>query len=287
MEKSLVEQLSQRLGVSISKIRPISGGDISKAYVIDTQNHRFFCKLHYGTSGKEMFLAEKFGLEAIAATKTIHTPEIHLCKSFNGTAVLVLDFIDSKRVTDSDWRKLGSGLAALHKTSSATFGWKTNNYIGSLPQENTIHIDWATFYIKERLMPQFEMAKTQALLSTGEVPSKEEMIRCCNGFFDSITPSLLHGDLWSGNFLIASDGIPYLIDPAVYFGHNEVDLSMSRLFGGFDSSFYNAYNEHFPTQELEQERKDIYQLYYLLVHLNMFGKRYYPEVKQILTRYFK
>ena len=142
------------------------------------------------------------------------------------------------------------------------------------------------FYIDERLLPQFDLAQSKGLLRSNEIPDKEIMKGNLNDLIKVVKPSLLHGDLWGGNFLIGKDGTPYLIDPAVYYGHHEVDIAMSKLFGGFGSAFYSAYYEVFPESSRINDRIEIYQLYYLLVHLNIFGSSYYGSVKQILNKYF-
>lgn len=233
-----------------------------------------------------MYDVEKQGLEAIAETKTIGIPKVLGCASLNNTAFLVLDFIEGKSPNDNDFETLGNALGLLHQHSSDSFGWATDNFIGSLPQSNKRHSDWVSFYTKERLWHQLTLAKENKLLSKSEIPDLQNILKVCHPFFEDVNPALLHGDLWSGNYIIDSNGFPYLIDPAPYFGHREVDIAMTRLFGGFASSFYLAYNQHFETNKFEKEKSDIYQLYYLLVHLNLFGRSYYDSVKTIIRRYF-
>ena len=174
----------------------------------------------------------------------------------------------------------------MHQHSSEFFGWDTNNYIGSLPQRNTKDQSWVMFYIEQRLSPQFDMARTQGLLSEGEIPSVDKMKKVLGEILSDVKPSLLHGDLWGGNYLISAKGIPYLIDPAVYYGHSEVDIAMSQLFGGFSSAFYDSYERVMPLDKLSEDRIKIYQLYYLLVHLNLFGRSYFSSVNAILKSYF-
>lgn len=234
-----------------------------------------------------MFLAEKEGLEAIANTKTIATPNILLCEKLKVGGLLVMEYIEPKNPTPKDMQLLGHHLAFLYNFNiSESFGWKANNFIGNLQQSNKKHINWAEFYVQERLLPQLKMAQDSKLLLSNEIPSETQLLKTCENLFPEVKPSLLHGDLWGGNYLISQDGVPYLIDPAVYYGHHEVDISMSRLFGGFGNSFYNAYWEHYPSQPQVKERAEIYQLYYLLVHMNLFGKSYYSSVSAILKKYF-
>lgn len=287
MNKDLKAHIEYLLCVKINTIDSILGGDISHAHLLETETERFFCKVNEDAFAYEMFLAEKAGLEEISKTKTIDTPKVLLCEKLEKIAFLVIEYIEPKRATPKDMYLFGHQLAAMHKNLSVEqFGWETDNFIGSLPQYNDKYSDWVNFYIQERLLPQLKMASDTDKLSSTEIPSETQLLKTCEALFPKIKPSLLHGDLWSGNYLISENGTPYLIDPAVYYGHHEVDIAMTRLFGGFDSSFYDAYTEHFPKAGGENERNDIYQLYYLLAHLNLFGSSYKPSVSKILKVYF-
>ena len=287
MNQQLLEHISYLLCVKIEGVKPLSGGDISKVYLLETDTERFVCKVHAGESAQHLFQSEKKGLEAIAKTKTIATPKVYHFEALENGAFLLMDYIESKSPNTSDMERLGHHLAALHiNGTSNTFGWQTDNFIGSLHQSNKVHDQWSTFYVQERLLPQIKLACNQKLLTFEEVPSEEKLLEHCESFLAVVKPSLLHGDLWSGNFLISTGGTPFLIDPSVYFGHPEVDVAMTRLFGGFSNSFYAAYREHIPGPKNEKMLTDLYQLYYLLVHLNLFGGSYYSQVKSILKRYF-
>lgn len=268
-------------------VKQIFGGDTSEVYLLHTETERFVCKLHDGPSAFDMFQAEKEGLAAIRQTKTIATPIPFCCEELEQGAFLIMEYIEPKLPDAKAMELLGHHLAAMHNTATSTaWGWDAPNFIGPLPQSNTKCSSWATFYATERLLPQLRLAHRHHLLSSQEVPSEAKIIERCAALCSEVTPTLLHGDLWSGNFLIGKNGTPYLIDPAVYYGHAEVDLSMTRLFGGFSSGFYNAYREHIPVPEQEQELCDLYQLYYLLVHLNLFGASYRQQVLSMLKRYF-
>ncbi len=281
------KHIAQALGSPISKVNTVTGGDISKAYCVQTSTQRFFLKVNESAIALEMFLAEKKGLENINFAKTIKAPEVFHCGQHESNSYLLLEFIESKNPTSKEFEALGHQLADLHTFSVGdSFGWTQDNYIGSLPQSNKNHPDWVLFYVHERLLPQLKMAKEKGLLNSSEIPSESNFVKGCRQFFPNVKPALLHGDLWSGNYLISTQSVPYLIDPALYFGHHEVDLAMSQLFGGFSTSFYAAYAEQIPSETLQNERRDIYQLYYLLVHLNLFGRTYYPSVKQLLKTYF-
>ncbi|HDZ14245.1 hypothetical protein LCGC14_1093630 [marine sediment metagenome] len=287
MKKSIKEHIEYLLCVSINTVRSISGGDISQAFLLETESERFFCKVNPDVDSHTMFLAEKEGLEDIRKTKTIAVPKVLFCEPLENGGLLLMEYVEPKKASKADMENFGNRLAAFHQHAVGTeFGAETDNFIGNLPQSNKKHCDWSEFYVEERILPQLKLARDNSRLQDSEIPTDQTLLRVCKNLFPKTRPSLLHGDLWSGNYLISHDGTPYLIDPAVYYGHHEVDIAMTRLFGGFGLAFYNAYNEHFPKITGEAERNDIYQLYYLLVHLNLFGNSYYQNVKQILDRYF-
>ncbi|APY11741.1 fructosamine kinase [Seonamhaeicola sp. S2-3] len=277
--------IEDQISEKIQTIKPVSGGDISEAYVITTKSQNYFIKIN--TSDKlSMFKEEVNGLKAIANTKTIATPKIYQYGTFNNKSFVLMAWIDTKTPTSKDLKTLGTQLANLHKSTATHFGFKNDNFIGSLPQSNKKHQNWTNFYVEERLQPQLKLAKSKQLLNPAEIPSTNQLKNILKPLFTDVKPSLLHGDLWSGNYIIASNGTPYLIDPAVYYGHNEVDIAMTKLFGGFSNDFYNAYFKIFPANSNTNQRIEIYQLYYLLVHLNLFGSSYYGSVKSILKKHF-
>ena len=287
MDGNLKNHIEYLLCVKITAIRPISGGDISQAFLLETETEQFFCKINRNEQAFQMFQNEKAGLEAISKTKTIATPKVFLCDKLEDGAFFLMEYIEAKKNGSNNMKALGHQLAALHLHSRRNeFGWKTDNFIGSLPQSNKKHSNWVKFYVEERLLPQLKMAYDSGGLNAAEIPVERLIFERCKNLLPKVKPSLLHGDLWSGNYLISENGTPFLIDPAVYYGHHEVDIAMTKLFGGFDTSFYNAYSEIFPKIGQEKERHEIYQLYYLLVHLNLFGGSYKSSVMEIIKKYF-
>lgn len=286
MTNDLKSYLSNILNESITSISSVSGGDISQAYRINTITNSYFLKLNNTPEASKLSQTEAYGLQCISKTNTIKTPKVIVCDSFDDSAFLLLEFIASKSPSAKDFKTLGEQLAKLHQCTSDDFGLNHDNFIGRLPQSNTQRNTWIDFYTHQRLIPQLELAKRKGLLQKGECPNSQHIKSKLQPLFIGIKPSLLHGDLWSGNYLISKDGTPYLIDPAIYYGHKEVDIAMSKLFGGFGEAFYEAYFSHFPTDEHTLVRIEIYQLYYLLVHLNMFGQSYYGSVSYILKKYF-
>ena len=284
--EQIIRHISDQIQSEITAFRPVSGGDISSAYLLETQSQKFLLKVNSKSSAKSLFLAEQKGLQAIEDTKTIAVPRVHLVGELGGKAFLLMDFIESRRPNAKDYTHLGRDLAKLHLASSDQFGFSSDNFIGSLPQYNAWHADWAEFYWDERIAPQLELTRKNEALEEKYIPSKDRAIKIFVQLFGEVSPALLHGDLWGGNYLIAADGTPYLIDPAVCYGHSMMDVAMSRLFGGFDAEFYDSYHQIIPQPEFYGEQIDIYQLYYLLVHLNLFGRSYRSSVVDILERYF-
>ncbi|MBT8283140.1 MAG: fructosamine kinase family protein [Muriicola sp.] len=282
----LKEHIESSFGLKIISIVPVSGGDISKALKITTSADQFFCKYQVGEEGYAMLRAEKDGLTALAESRKIKTPAVvGLSKTEDG-ALLLLEFIESKSKGGKEMIRFGSQLAELHEVKSEYYGWETDNYIGSLPQKNTRADSWPGFYTSCRLLPQLKWAVDSGLLAAGEIPSDEKMESRLSGICSAAEPSLIHGDLWGGNYLISENGTPFLIDPSVSYSHPGMDLAMSKLFGGFSTSFYEGYQEACKDAIPSPEEIELYQLYYLLVHLNIFGSSYAASVRSIVKRYF-
>jgi fructosamine-3-kinase len=286
MDPVLKQHIENALNCTVINAAPVSGGDISKAYKIITRSGCFFCKYHHGANGFLMLKSEKEGLEAILASRTIRAPRVLYLGALNKGGVLLMEYIEAKSPSDRDMERLGRGLASLHKVSADVFGWTSDNYIGSLPQKNTPNASWPEFYVENRLLPQLVLAIDHGRLRRGEVPERTELLAGITKHCKADTPSLIHGDLWGGNYLIDEQGEAVLIDPSISYADPGMDLAMSKLFGGFSSSFYDAYAESFPSPLATKAAIELYQLYYLSVHLNLFGASYAPAVRSILKRYF-
>jgi len=173
----------------------------------------------------------------------------------------------------------------LHKNHSEYFGWSENNYIGSLRQNNTPHKDFISFFIKERLQKQIDLAKSKGLLDKEDIGAFDKLFNYLPEIIPEAQPSLVHGDLWSGNFIVNDSGVPYLIDPSIQYNFRETDIAFTYLFGGFDQQFYDSYHVDFPLAPGFQDRVKIYNLYPLLVHLNLFGKSYLGSIQSVLKFY--
>ena len=286
MDSKLKQLLTEILNNKITAVLPELGGDISEAYKISTQYHSYFIKINGKSDALKMFHEEAKGLNEIQKSGTILTPNVIHVGSINSKAFLLLEYVESKKPSNEEMYAFGEDLAKLHECSHQTFGWESSNFIGSLPQQNLIFENWVEFYFLQRLKPQLQIAFSSGRLLPGECPSEHSIIKNLNSLLGTPKPSLLHGDLWGGNFLISLSGQAYLIDPASYYGHSEVDIAMTKLFGGFNSAFYQGYFSKNASSSGLEARIDIYQLYYLLVHLNLFGQSYKGSVTRILKTYF-
>jgi protein-ribulosamine 3-kinase len=273
------EALESAAGVVgvVRTLRPVGGGCVSQAAEVVGGRERAFLKWSADVP-PGVFTAEADGLAALrAAARGLVVPEVLGCAASDAaTGWILLEWLPSGVPGPTHWRELGAGLAALHRTRSGGWGWERDGYIGSLPQVNAPAGGWAAFWAERRLEPQLRRAT-----DAGERPgSGTEWNRLFSRLpellapADAEGPSLLHGDLWSGNVMAVADGRPALVDPATYRGHREVDLAMAELFGGFRREFRDAYEVAAPLAPGSERRLRVYQLYYLLVHVNLFGAGY-------------
>lgn len=278
--------------VAITQTDRLSGGDINKAYGLTLNTgDQLFMKANAKTNAA-FFTAEAAGLQAIASTQTIKTPEI-ICTGTDdgedvGYSFLLLGFIKSGGKRKDYWETFARELAAMHKADNSSitegFGFSQDNFIGASEQKNTPASKWVDFFRDTRLAPQFKRADSYF---TAEDRTKiTKLLDKLEQFLiEPEYPSLLHGDLWSGNVMCGPDGKAMLIDPACYVGHREADIAMTELFGGFPLEFYKAYREAAPLQPGYEERRDLYNLYQLLNHLNLFGPTYLGPVLSIVSEY--
>ena len=263
----------------------LSGGDINEARLLGTENELIFLKFNDAPFAKNMFEVEAKGLQILANTQTLKTPKLIAFGKANHFGYLLLEYIPSENNITNFWSDFGIGLAKLHQTTAPLFGLEHDNYIGRLAQHNNQHPSWNEFYTLERLQPQVKMAIDNGLLNTNLILLFDSLYKNINSICPEEKPALIHGDLWSGNFIVSKNVGTVLIDPAISYSHREMDLAMSLLFGGFSKEFYNSYQTEFPLAKGFDNRVEIYQLYYLLVHLNLFGRAYKNSVKRILKRF--
>ncbi len=287
LQKAIQITLGEKFGKEILLLdfKSVGGGCINSGGRLSTNEGDFFLKWNDAQRFPEMFTKEALGLELLQNTNTIGVPNVVWVGETAVTQFLILDFIESGRPTEVYWRELGNGLASLHKNSSSMFGLDHDNYIGSLIQSNSQADNWIDFFIQSRINPQLKLAVDKGELEAHHVKKFETLFTNLSSLLPVEMPSLLHGDLWNGNIMCNDVGRPFIIDPAVYYGHREMDLAFTYLFGGFDNEFYSSYSEEFPLEPGFDNRVDIYNLYPLLVHVNLFGGSYANQVISILNRF--
>ena len=281
----LLSQLKQQ-GHTVDRIisvKPVSGGSINDSFKLATDAGHFFIKMNSASQYPGMFEAEVKGLELLEAPGVIRIPRPVLCTKYGDNAYLIMEFIDEGGEGGNSWKKFGKQLADMHRQSHSGFGLDHQNYIGSLEQSNNLKNTWAEFFAAERIEPQLKLATSY--FSASERQLFEGLLSRVDQLVPVEPPSLVHGDLWSGNYLFDEQAEPVLIDPAVYFGHREMDIGMMQLFGGFSPDLFAAYNEHYPLESGWRERVDLHNLYPLLVHVNLFGSSYASQVRSILKKF--
>jgi len=280
-------KIEEKIGAKIKSFSSLSGGCISDAYKItDEKENNYFLKLN--PSPKDLFIKESNGLKELKRANAIRVPDVKACnKEF-----LLTEFISTGNRSKSFFEDFGRKFAELHKFTGEKFGFYEDNYIGSNPQINLAseneENDWIAFYFNKRILYQYKLAEKNGY-STKElvegISFLEKNIHKIIGA-SAGPPTLLHGDLWSGNYLADESGSACLIDPAVYYGSREADLAMTKIFGGFSNEFYSSYNDSYPLKEDYEYRENIYKLYHILNHLNLFGRGYYSQAISLISYYF-
>jgi len=285
IQHHIEDELNSKLAKNLNfEWQLVGGGSINTTYKISAKNYNYFVKVNDKTVFENGFNEEVLGLQFLKNKGAI-TPKIIIEGNFDTKIYLVLSWIDAAAETSQFWENFAHQLVDLHQHKEIQFGLEHPNYMGQLPQKNTFCNDFVTFFVENRLKPQVKLAFDTGALQTIEVGLFESLYKQLPSIFPTEKPSAIHGDLWSGNFIATSNNKAVFIDPAVYYGHREVDLAMSLLFGGFSNTFYTTYNEVYPLQKGFNNRKDIYNLYPLLIHLNMFGKSYLQSIKTIVSQF--
>jgi fructosamine-3-kinase len=260
----------------------VSGGCINQGYAISDFQVTYFVKLNQA-SQFAMFEAEALGLQQMLDTASVRIPQT-ICYGVAGnSSYIVLEWLEMGRGNPKSWLEMGRKLAAMHQmTSSNGFGWQINNTIGSTPQINTWTANWGDFFAKYRLDYQFQLARQRG----GNFPQQKKLLAAIPELLinHQVQPSLVHGDLWSGNAGFTLSGEPVIFDPAAYFGDREVDIAMTELFGGFPGDFYQGYYEVFPLELGYEKRKILYNLYHILNHFNLFGGGYASQVNRMIEQ---
>lgn len=271
--------------VEILEFRSIGGGCINETFSLKTNTGKYFIKYNSATEFPGMFIKEAAGLKILADTKTLEIPDVISTGEAGKYSYLLLQFIENSTAGPNFWIDFGTKLADLHRKTNTYFGLDHDNYIGSLVQKNKLHSDFISFFISERIEPQLKDARNKGVFSISETHYFDSLFNTLHNIIPVEKPALIHGDLWSGNFMVNTNGSACLIDPAVYYGHREADIAMTQLFGGFQPEFYHAYNQATPLEKDWQKRIDIFNLYPLLVHVNLFGGSYARQVLQIIRQF--
>jgi len=288
LNQEIRNTIEEKAGIRIKTYSALSGGCISNAYkIVDESGKNYFLKVN--SHPKDLFIKEANGLSELKKANAIRVPEVIVCNE----EFLLTEFIDQRNRSKIFFEDFGRRFGELHKYKEDKFGFYEDNYIGSNPQINIASSNednnWAEFYFNKRILYQYKLAENNGYATTELKNGIFQLEKKIEGIIgDSVEPpSLLHGDLWGGNYIIDENGFVCLIDPAVYYGHREADLAMTKLFGGFSNEFYYSYNECFPLKDDYEYRENIYKLYHVLNHLNLFGNSYYSHTISLVNFYLR
>ncbi len=304
--KQIERTLSQNIGCykKVVSFGVSGGGCINNGIQINTENGDSFFVKYNQKPPKNMFQCEKNGLDELRKSEALRIPLVYGVSdrnygddvpdhrsnySDNVPSFIILEHIHNSKSSKSSksfYEDFGRELAKMHKFTSDKYGFYEDNYIGSTPQRNTVENDWVEFFGKHRIENQLRMAKNNGLATRELIAKTEQLLNKLGDIMGNVDepPALLHGDLWSGNYMVDENGDAVLIDPATYYGSRETDLAMTEMFGVFPSSFYSSYNEEYPIQKGYDDRKLVYKLYHYMNHLNLFGSGYLGSCLSILSR---
>ncbi len=280
--KEIIQICEDKINVSPQKITPLNGGDINQVFKVELSNQNLVIKLNKSKDLPQLFEKEKKGLELLSQSNFI-IPKPHLYGTYKSYDFLIIDYIETGR--NLNWVDFGEKLAQLHQIEGKHFGLDHDNYIGSLIQVNEQCNEWSDFYTNHRLLALTAKARDQGVFERKHCLFVEKLCQKLNELIPACDPSLIHGDLWSGNLLADKSGQPVLIDPAVYYGHPEMDWAMLSLFGNYPEEAMINYQNIKPLEKGLGERIDIHQLYPLLVHLILFGRGYLSGILSTLKKY--
>lgn len=276
--------LETRISNDILEISPLLGGDINEVFLIRTSGVHYVVKRNSKKQYPNMFIKEARGLETLAE-KGIRTPAVQAVFDYKDDQVLIMEHINQQPVNKRYWENFGKALSKLHQKPGPYFGLEYNNYIGSLDQVNTEQTDWATFFIENRLLPMVKKAFERQVLDERHLKGFDRLFAGFTELIPKEKPALLHGDLWSGNLLCGDGQLPVFIDPAIYYGHRETDIAMTRMFGGFHPAYLEIYQENYPLEKGWENRLSLHNLYPSLVHLVLFGRAYLGGIEAVINKY--
>ena len=278
----ILQNIFKDCGLNVQWYERVHGGDINLSYCLFTATRKYFLKVNDKNRYPLMFSKEANGLDKLREFCTIEIPQVIKQGDCNDQQYLVLEWMEKGTPKKDMWESFAKGLAIMHKQSEEYFGLNEDNYIGSLNQNNIPHDEWHSFYSECRIKPFVKKLFDAGDLSAKDIRDADLFCNNLKTILPNESPSLLHGDLWAGNYMINSSGYAAIFDPAVYFGHREMDIGMTKLFGGFDQCFYDLYNSTYPLEKGWEKRLPVTQLYPLLIHAVLFGGHYIESVKNIL-----
>lgn len=282
---ALQQLITEKLSWSIKAFYPASGGCINPGGELVTAKGSYFLKWNDRQRYPKMFEKESKGLTLLKSANCINVPKvIHVGEAAN-LQFIIMSFVKSGRRAKNYWTLLGEQLATLHRNTHTHFGLDHDNYIGALIQRNALTENWIDFFVQHRLEAQLSLAERSGKITSDIRKRFDALYQRLPGLLPQEMPALLHGDLWSGNVMVNEMGEPTLIDPAVYYGHREAELAFTQLFGGFEEEFYLAYRNAFPLIPGFNSRTNLYNLYPLLVHVNLFGGAYLQQIVNILRKH--
>lgn len=286
LQNTVKESLETTLNKSgdVKNIKHMAGGSINEAWSFDYAGERYFAKVNDARAFPKMFEKESLGLSLLGKNSSLVIPRLIFQKEAGQKQVIVMSYLDKSNQTENYWEAMGRGIARLHRKHEVYFGLDHDNYIGSLNQSNGKKDNFGEFFVTRRIEPLLSAAIDEKYFDKSISRNFERFFSKLNELFPREPSSLLHGDLWNGNIMSSING-PAIFDPAVYYGHREADLAMTKLFGGFHSLFYESYVNEFSPEKGWESRVDLHNLYPLLVHVNLFGGGYVYDVKSIITRF--
>jgi fructosamine-3-kinase len=265
--------------------KAVHGGSINECFRVEAGADSYFCKINSRKVYPGMFQAERIGLKIIAESNSVKVPACRHIIETDHLQCLLLEWIEHKQPSTNFWHSFGKSLAAMHATTHSLPGFDSDNYMGSLKQVNQSNNAWSEFFVEKRLMIQVSLAEKNKLLDNTDLDAFERLYRQIDQMMPGEPNVLLHGDLWSGNFLCDNFDQPVIFDPAVYFGLRHVDLAMTMLFGGFHNDFYEAYAYYSPLPSNYKQLWEVLNLYPLLIHLNLFGSSYRRPILNVLKHF--
>ncbi|ANH81065.1 hypothetical protein A8C56_08805 [Niabella ginsenosidivorans] len=271
------------IGLPHAGYESVAGGDINQAYRICSGETIYFLKINKAAPYSGLFRKEAIGLQELSANSDFVVPQPLKWGKTENVQYLLLEWIRQEPPQNNSWYLLGKLLAAMHRKEQPYFGFREDNYLGTWQQVNTPVSTWSRFYADFRILPLVKKLYDDQKLNKMDSIRAEKFCKALAALFPEEKPSLLHGDLWNGNLLFTSPGMPCVFDPAVYYGHREMDIGMTLLFGGFNEQFYQSYQQYYPLQPGWQQRLNFTQLYPLLLHAHLFGGHYIHTCRRILA----